>query len=89
MRELVEETGIDPALVTPAGDAPAHIDVHPIPHNTRKDEPAHWHIDFRFVFRSTGDIGDLQAEEVDEAFWRNPGNLTDRELVRHITAALH
>ncbi|MCF2527911.1 NUDIX hydrolase [Yinghuangia soli] len=88
LRELVEETGVDPALVTPAGELPAHIDVHAIPANPAKSEPDHWHIDFRFVFRTTGDIGRLQTEEVDEAFWRSPGVLTDHELVRHITAAL-
>ncbi|WP_436776961.1 hypothetical protein [Yinghuangia sp. YIM S09857] len=82
-------TGIDLASATPAGELPAHIDVHPIPHNPAKGEPGDWHIDFRFVFRTTGDVGGLQTEEVDEAFWRSPGNLLDHELVRHITAALH
>jgi 8-oxo-dGTP pyrophosphatase MutT (NUDIX family) len=52
LRELAEETGIDPALVTPVSPVPLHIDVHPIPANPAKDEPDHQHFDFRFLFRS-------------------------------------
>src|SRR5262249_12910908 len=69
-RELVEETGISPAAVTPAGDRPVHIDVHPIPANRAKAEPGHSHIDFRFVFRTGADFGQLQTDEVSEAAWR-------------------
>lgn len=44
LREAVEETGIDDLrLVTPALD----VDVHPIP--ARGDEPAHLHLDLRFL----------------------------------------
>jgi 8-oxo-dGTP pyrophosphatase MutT (NUDIX family) len=66
-RELTEETGISPHVVTPHGETPLHVDVHPIDANPAKDEPAHQHFDFRFLFRTTADIGDLQTEEVSDA----------------------
>ncbi|MCX5341905.1 NUDIX hydrolase [Streptomyces atratus] len=70
LRELCEETGISVSSVTPAGDAPIHIDVHAIPANDAKGEPEHQHIDFRFLFRTTStDISTLQAEEVVDAAW--------------------
>jgi hypothetical protein len=48
-----EETGLPPEAVEPLrhlGGAPLDIDVHPIPANAAKGEPAHSHFDFRFVF---------------------------------------
>ncbi|MGR6998788.1 NUDIX hydrolase [Yinghuangia aomiensis] len=88
LRELAEETGIDGAHVTLGGELPAHIDVHPIPANISKNEPDHWHIDFRFLFRTTSDIGSLQTEEVDDSCWRSRGAVSDGELRAHIEAAL-
>ncbi|MFI6453994.1 NUDIX domain-containing protein [Streptosporangium amethystogenes] len=49
LRELAEETGIPATAVTPAGERPLHIDIHPIPANPAKGEPGHRHIDFRFL----------------------------------------
>lgn len=87
-RELAEETGIRADSVTPAGDGPLHIDVHPIPANDAKDEPAHHHIDFRFLFRSTADVGRLQSEEVTAAAWREVGALHDERLRHRVARAL-
>jgi 8-oxo-dGTP pyrophosphatase MutT (NUDIX family) len=64
LRELAEETGINPGLVTPVSPVPLHIDVHPIPANPAKDEPEHQHFDFRFLFRAGADVAALQAKEV-------------------------
>lgn len=53
LRELTEETGITPASVErdPRWPGmPIHIDHHPIPANTKKAEPAHFHWDFLYVF---------------------------------------
>ncbi len=88
LRELVEETGIPATAVTPASDGPVHIDVHPIPANSAKGEPEHQHVDFRFVFRTAADIGDLQAEEVAAAAWRPVDSLPDEVLRLRIVAAL-
>ncbi|SHH28920.1 NUDIX hydrolase [Streptomyces sp. 3214.6] len=87
-RELAEETGIPPHVVTPHGETPLHIDIHPIDANPAKDEPAHQHFDFRFLFRTTADIGQLQTEEVSDAAWRNLDQITDPQLRSRIAAAL-
>jgi 8-oxo-dGTP pyrophosphatase MutT (NUDIX family) len=89
LRELAEETGIHTDTVTPAGDRPIHIDVHPIPANDAKGEPDHRHVDFRFLFRTTTDIGQLQTEEVTDATWRNIDSLGDATLRQRIAEALH
>lgn len=85
VRELTEETGIPPHVVTPHGATPLHIDIHPIEANPAKDEPAHQHFDFRFLFRTTADIGELQAEEVSDAAWRAVGALHDQRLSQRVT----
>lgn len=88
-RELAEETGIG-AHVPPLADDPVHIDVHPIDAHPAKDEPAHRHIDVRFLFRL--DSGDrtvsLQEEEVTGHAWRSLRTLTDERLRSRILAVL-
>ncbi len=78
-REVLEEVGID---VGPASVVPIDIDSHPIPANERREEPAHMHHDFRFVFAADPDdplVAD--AAEVSAAAWvwfddgRVPANL--------------
>jgi 8-oxo-dGTP pyrophosphatase MutT (NUDIX family) len=70
LRELTEETGIPAEAVTLLdGDVPLDIDVHPIPANPAKDEPEHWHFDFRFAFTTKGHEVVLQAEEVSHYSW--------------------
>jgi 8-oxo-dGTP pyrophosphatase MutT (NUDIX family) len=51
-REAAEETGID-ALDPVGGIGPIlDVDIHAIPANPRKGEPAHEHFDVRFLFRA-------------------------------------
>jgi 8-oxo-dGTP pyrophosphatase MutT (NUDIX family) len=89
LRELTEETGIQASSVAMARILPVHIDVHPIPANDAKDEPAHLHIDFRFVFRTTARDVTLQEEEVTDFAWHEideiPGD-TLRQRVRAVLA---
>ena len=80
LRELAEETGIDPDLVSPVSAVPLHIDVHPIPANPAKDEPDHQHFDFRFLFRTTADVAGLQAEEVLDYSWQFADTITAEPL---------
>ncbi|OMI33702.1 NUDIX hydrolase [Streptomyces sparsogenes DSM 40356] len=87
-RELTEETGIPADTVTPVGEGPLHIDVHPIGANDAKGEPDHQHIDFRFLFTTTADIGELQTEEVTDAAWRTADTLRDKRLKQRVTQAL-
>lgn len=86
LRELAEETGIDPGLVTPVSPIPLHIDVHPIPANPAKDEPEHQHYDFRFVFRTDTDVTALQTEEVLDHAWRPAETITTEPLRSRLLA---
>ncbi|MFG3426116.1 NUDIX hydrolase [Streptomyces californicus] len=88
-RELTEETGIPPHVINPHSQTPLHIDVHPIGANPAKDEPAHQHFDFRFLFRTTADIGGLQTDEVSDAVWRDVDALSDSSLRDRIAQAIH
>jgi 8-oxo-dGTP pyrophosphatase MutT (NUDIX family) len=87
-RELTEETGIPASAVAPAGPRPLHIDVHPIPANDAKGEPEHQHIDFRFLFRTSAEVGELQAEEVTAAAWREAETIADEALRSRVARAL-
>ncbi|MFC9858503.1 MULTISPECIES: NUDIX hydrolase [unclassified Streptomyces] len=88
LRELTEETGIPADAVTTVDHRPVHIDLHPIPANDAKGEPDHQHIDFRFLFRTTADIGQLQTEEVTGAAWRDAGTIGDPTLRQRVAQAL-
>jgi 8-oxo-dGTP pyrophosphatase MutT (NUDIX family) len=92
LRELEEETGISRQHIIPSifGRTPIDIDVHAIPANDAKGEPAHWHYDFRFVLRTRRgvDVGRLQAEEITDAAWLPLADATSPEIVRKLTLVL-
>jgi len=90
LRELREETGLGAGDVTPLSgphpdpEVPLGIDVHRIPANPKKQEPEHWHFDFRYAFRLRTPADDetlagsaaptpagitLQLDEVDGHRW--------------------
>lgn len=75
LREVCEEAGLLPQdlCLTPQFlGAPIDIDVHDIDANPGKNEPAHQHFDFRFVFYLVPDrlpVLALQGEEVSGARW--------------------
>jgi 8-oxo-dGTP pyrophosphatase MutT (NUDIX family) len=74
LRELEEETGISwQGAISPPGQdvTPVDIDLHLIPANPAKDEPEHWHADFRWAFWVQEPKVVLQAEEVEEYAWRS------------------
>lgn len=80
LRELAEETGIDPSRVVAVGTGPLDIDVHMIPANPAKGEPEHPHFDFRYLFATAADVGQLQAEEVSAAKWIPAADMADPAL---------
>ncbi|MDT9688808.1 NUDIX domain-containing protein [Streptomyces sp. P9(2023)] len=87
-RELTEETGIAPSDVVPAGHRPVHIDAHLIPTNPAKGEPAHRHFDFRFLFRTSADVVELQTEEVTAAIWHSADMIENDTLRSRVVEAL-
>ncbi|GBQ02730.1 NUDIX hydrolase [Streptomyces spongiicola] len=88
LRELIEETGIT-LSISPVQAIPVHIDVHPIPANDSKGESAHWHADFRYLFRTSGDQAvKLQEEEVSGYAWRSVDTIADGVLRSRVAAVL-
>ncbi|MGW3763091.1 NUDIX hydrolase [Streptomyces sp. NPDC005131] len=89
LRELAEETGIRPTAVDTLAAGPIHIDVHPIPANEAKGEPAHQHFDFRYLLRaSSAGVLALQAEEVTDFAWRAVSEIADATLRQRVAQAL-
>lgn len=67
LREAREESGIDSLTIDPV---PIDVDIHPIP--ARKHEPAHLHLDTRFVVWSPPEArARMSAESLDLA-WFTP-----------------
>ncbi|GAA3976126.1 NUDIX domain-containing protein [Thermobifida alba] len=88
LRELAEETGLHREHVEPLGGAdpvPIDLDIHQIPANPAKGEPAHWHFDFRYLHRASAHGVRLQAEEVTGHAWRGPAELPSPRLVTKLT----
>ncbi|MEU0695736.1 NUDIX domain-containing protein [Streptomyces niveus] len=87
-RELGEETGFTASVVVPAGQRPVHIDAHDIPANPAKGEPGHRHFDFRFLFRTSAGVVELQTEEVTAAAWRQADTIENETLRVRVFEAL-
>jgi len=80
LRELVEETGLGPPLVSAAFDWPIDINCHPIPANPAKNEPPHDHWDFRFLFRvAPSHEVKLDQAEVTDSRWIGLDQLANDE----------
>jgi 8-oxo-dGTP pyrophosphatase MutT (NUDIX family) len=70
VRELAEETGLDPGQVVPASQIPVYIEYGKVPARPAKDEPEHYHLDIGYSFTTAqADIGDIQESEVTGAAW--------------------
>jgi len=74
-RELEEETGISDVFFLPVDDkmedVPFDIDIHKIPKNKNKNEPEHFHIDFRYLFikDNNSDKIEINKEEINDVVW--------------------
>lgn len=70
VRELTEETGVDPGKVFPTSQTPAYIEYGRVPARPEKDEPAHFHLDIGYSFTTAhADVGLIQESEVRGAAW--------------------
>ncbi len=68
LREAREETGIEGLVLHPVAPRPLDVDVHAIPE--RGDEPAHEHLDLRYLVLAPGDAAiTLNAEESRALRW--------------------
>lgn len=89
LRELEEETGLpwQHAVSPPAHDViPVDVDVHEIPANPAKGEPAHWHADFRFAFWAKESTISIQPEEIVAFAWRASSDLPTPRLAASVAA---
>ncbi|MEU7159195.1 NUDIX domain-containing protein [Streptomyces chrestomyceticus] len=70
LRELAEETGVDPGAVVPASPSPVYIEYGRVPARPEKREPEHYHLDFGYAFTtSRAEVGRIQESEVTGAAW--------------------
>ncbi|MDG4755693.1 NUDIX domain-containing protein [Micromonospora sp. WMMD718] len=70
VRELVEETGVDPSGLVTASQMPVYVEYGRVPARPAKDEPEHFHLDFGYSFLTTqADVGRIQESEVGGAAW--------------------
>jgi 8-oxo-dGTP pyrophosphatase MutT (NUDIX family) len=68
LREAREETGLQGLVLHPAAPRPLDVDVHPIP--ARGSEPAHLHLDLRYlVVAPAGARLQIQEEEASALRW--------------------
>jgi 8-oxo-dGTP pyrophosphatase MutT (NUDIX family) len=70
VRELAEETGVNPGKVFPASQTPVYIEYGRVPARPAKDEPDHCHLDIGYSFVTAhADVGRIQESEVRGAAW--------------------
>lgn len=85
VRELAEETGVDPGKVFPASPTPVYIEYGRVPARPEKDEPDHCHLDIGYSFVTAhADVGRIQESEVRGAGW-HPLAAAERLVGRRIT----
>jgi 8-oxo-dGTP pyrophosphatase MutT (NUDIX family) len=88
LREAREETGIEGLILHPAAPRPLDIDVHPIP--ARGDEPAHRHLDLRYLVVAPRDgTPRPAAEEARVLRWFTWEELSAVDLDPGLRRALH
>ncbi|MFI8103490.1 NUDIX hydrolase [Streptomyces sp. NPDC086023] len=70
VRELTEETGMDPRQVSVVSPTPVYVEYGKVPARPQKDEPEHYHLDIGYAFTTVrGDVGRIQESEVAGAGW--------------------
>ncbi|MGH8966447.1 MAG: NUDIX hydrolase, partial [Actinomycetes bacterium] len=70
VRELTEETGVDPGAVVPVSKSPVYVEYGRVPARPEKDEPEHHHLDLGYsLVTADADVGCVQESEVRSAGW--------------------
>ena len=87
LREASEETGIDALRLHPDAPRPLDVDVHAIP--ARGDEPAHEHLDLRYLVLAPSDAAVRhRPEESNEIRWFGWDELRKLDLDPGLVRAL-
>ncbi|MEU1813356.1 NUDIX hydrolase [Micromonospora aurantiaca (nom. illeg.)] len=90
VRELAEETGVDPAGVVLASPLPVYVEYGQVPARPGKGEPEHFHLDVGFCFVTvSADVGRIQESEVRGAAWYplvEAERLVGRRIARAVSA---
>ncbi|KAB1110473.1 NUDIX domain-containing protein [Micromonospora aurantiaca] len=91
MRELTEETGVDPTDVAPTSHVPVYVEYGKVPARPDKGEPEHFHLDFGYCFTTAcADVGSIQESEVAGAAWYPLGEaerLVGHRIARSLRAS--
>ncbi|MFJ7193964.1 MULTISPECIES: NUDIX hydrolase [unclassified Streptomyces] len=88
VRELSEETGVDPSHLSLVSSAPACIEYGRVPARPEKDEPEHYHLDIGYTFTTVrAEAGRIQKSEVTGAGWY-PLDLAERLVGHRIARAI-
>ncbi|MFD3328562.1 NUDIX hydrolase [Streptomyces sp. NPDC058701] len=88
LRELSEETGIDPDQVVPVSTNPAYVEFGRVPARPAKGEPDHYHLDFGYVFTTAdAEVGCIQESDATGAAWY-PLDLAERIVGPRIARAV-
>lgn len=87
LRELVEETGVEPTTVVCVSNIPAYVEYVQVPARPDKDEPVHHHLDIGFLFTTEcRKIGNVQQSEVTGAA-RQPVDAIEQFLGQRLARA--
>jgi 8-oxo-dGTP pyrophosphatase MutT (NUDIX family) len=91
LREVEEETGLlvnNLQLIELAASSVFDIDTHRIPENLKKQEPAHWHHDVRFLFSCSPNNFELAAEAGTALQWVPLETFTSDETFGNVVAKI-
>ena len=93
LRELTEETGVDPTQIRAVSPEPAYIEYGRVPARPEKDEPSHHHLDIGYAFTTAhAEIGRIQQSEVTGATWypvEDAERLVGRRIARAVGTPAH
>lgn len=87
LREVAEETGVRDAAPDTALGALLDVDIHEIPPNPKKGEPAHGHYDLRVLLRARSLDFAVGSDAVD-ARWVPLEQINERDSDRSVTRAV-
>lgn len=86
-REAMEESGI--SSLTIFSHTPIDLDIHAIPTHSKRQEPAHFHYDVRFIFLTSRNNKFLLSQESHELRWFSWSEIDQLSLDKNLTRYLN